>query len=55
MPEDMFNIASRVQDEKSFLDFLESLAADRKDELTMEKEKPSSPTVLALKDGRTAP
>jgi hypothetical protein len=43
MAEDMFNVASRVQDEKSFLDFLESLAADRESEVGMEKAKSSSP------------
>ena len=32
MKDDMFNIASRVQDEKSFLAFLDALAADRKDD-----------------------
>jgi hypothetical protein len=29
MKDDMFNVASRVQDEKSFIDFLHALAADR--------------------------
>lgn len=39
----MFNIASRVQDERSFLEFLEALAADRQDEVKKEKAKPTSP------------
>src|SRR6266404_3613382 len=49
MAEDMFNIASRVQDEKSFLDFLELLAADRQDEVRMEQAKPSSPYGAGVK------
>ena len=36
MREDMFNVASRVQDEKSFLAFLDALAADRKNEAEWE-------------------
>jgi hypothetical protein len=43
MQDDMFNIASRVQDERSFLEFLEALAADRQDEVKKEKVRPTSP------------
>ena len=39
----MFNIASRVQDERSFLEFLEALAGDRQNEVKNEKVKPTSP------------
>ena len=36
MKDDMFNVASRVQDEKSFVEFLHALAADRQDEAAWE-------------------
>lgn len=49
MQDDIFNIASRVQDEKSFLEFLEALAADRQDGVNEEKVKPTSPYAPAAK------
>ncbi len=43
MPEDPFNALERVVDERTFIEFLRALAADRKDETAKEREQPSSP------------
>ena len=39
----MFAVASQVDDEKSFIQFLYLLAKDRKNEIELEKSNPSSP------------
>lgn len=45
----MFNVASRVQDERSFLEFLHVLAADRHDETAWENS-----TIEAFLDAAAA-
>ena len=40
---DLYKLADQVTDEKSFLDFISFLAADRADEVAIEKINPSAP------------
>src|SRR5690349_16031736 len=43
MPRDPREALEEVVDEESFIEFLSVLAADREDEVTKERENPSSP------------
>jgi hypothetical protein len=43
MENNLQKLLSEVQDEQSFLRFVQALAKDREDEILKEREKPSSP------------